>query len=170
MRDEREIVREIEELTRPWRGPLLSFSGPVSEDEVAWAERELGVPFPPSYRTFVRHFGSGQVHHYKLLGVRAASLWDDVVASNHLAFPRLPSHLIRVVETLDEHTFHLDTSQPDANGECPVRVYGPGASGRVVARNYLDLLHKICAGLEAPVWADSSRNGTEKNVAAPSRR
>ncbi|MCI0463090.1 MAG: SMI1/KNR4 family protein [Gemmataceae bacterium] len=158
MSDERAIVEAITELVRPWQGPLLHFSGPVSPDEVAWAEQELGVTFPPSYRAFVLHFGSGRILHYRFLGVHSESLWGDVVAVNHLAFPRLPRHLIRVAETLDEHSFHLDTSERDEDGECKVCAYGPGAVGRVVADTFLDLLRRVCAGLEGPrAWAGIAR-------------
>ena len=146
MSDEGQIIQQMAALTRPWEGPLMSFSGPATEEEIAWAERELGVTFPASYRAFLRHFGSGRVHHYRLFGIRG-SLWDNVVAVNLLAIPRQPRHLVRVAETLDEHTFHLDTTRADADGECPVRVFGPHAYGQVFAASFLDFLQRVCAGL-----------------------
>src|SRR5262249_7282252 len=146
------------ELTRPWEGSLLHFSGPVSPDQITQAERELGVAFPPSYRAFVRYHGSGRVLHYRFLGVHSDSLWGDVVAVHHLAVPRLPPYLLQVAETLDEHTFHLDTSQQDEDGECPVRAYGPGASGQIVADSFLMFLRRVCAGLEGPrAWTGVAR-------------
>jgi hypothetical protein len=169
MRDERLIAEEIAELARPWQGSLLHFSGPVSADEVAWAEQELGVTFPPSYRAFVRHYGSGRILHYRLLGVHSDSLWGDVVAVNHLAFPRLPRHLIRVAETLDEHSFHLDTSQRDEDGECQVLAYGPGASGRVVADSFLEFLRRVCAGLEGPRTRAAAREPVAQTNGTPQR-
>ena len=147
MRDERALAAEIAALTRPWQGLLARFSGPVEESEVVWAEQELGVTFPPSYRAFVRHFGAGRLHHYRLLGVRGDSLWEDVVAVNHLAFPRPPAHLLRVAEALDDHTFHLDISRADEEGEYPVVAFGPGARGRVVAPSFLAFLRRACGPL-----------------------
>lgn len=152
MSEQGQIIQQIATLMRPWEGPLLAFSGSVPEDEVAWAERELGVTFPASYRAFLRHCGSGRLHHYRLLGIRGGSLWDNVVAVNVLAIPRQPQHLVRVAETLDEHTFHLDTALTGANGECPVRVIGACASGRIFAASFLDFLQRVCAGL-GQQWA-----------------
>jgi hypothetical protein len=69
---------------------------------------------------------------------------------NHLAIPRPPAHLLRIAESVDEHVFHLDTSQEDEDGECPVLVYGPGAEGRIVASTFLDFLRRVCGGLAVP--------------------
>jgi hypothetical protein len=159
MPNEFEIAEEIAALTFPWRGPLLHFSGPVPHEQVARAEEQLGVSFPPSYRAFLRHFGTGRVHHYRLLGVGGEGLWGDVVAVNHLALPRPPAHLVRIAETPTEHTFYLDTSERDADGECPVRLQGPGAAGRLFAPNFLAFVRRICAGLVPAAWQAGGPDG-----------
>lgn len=172
MPDELEIAEEIAALTSPWRGPLLHLSGPVPEEQIARAEGQLGVSFPPSYRAFLRHFGAGRVHHYRLLGVGGEGLWGDVVAVNHLALPRAPRHLVRVAETPTEHTFYLDTSERDADGECPVRLQGPGAAGRLFAPNFLAFVRRICSGLRPVAYAhagapDGQRPGGDGRAALP---
>src|SRR5262249_34065473 len=154
------LAAAIRAVTEPWSGGLLHFSGPVLEEEIAWAERELGVVFPRSYRTFLRYFGSGKGHYCTILGIRSEGLWQDVVAANHLAIPKPPDHLIRIAETIDDHTFYLDMSQPDARGECPVVVFGPGAQGRIFAASFLHFLSKVCQGLQSSPRLELTTSGS----------
>jgi hypothetical protein len=50
-------------------GASADLMGPVPEDEIVAAERELGVIFPSNYRRFIRHFGAGNVLAYEIYGL-----------------------------------------------------------------------------------------------------
>jgi hypothetical protein len=145
------IAAEIARLILPWQGTLFQETGPVLPEEISAAEHMLGVEFPPSYRAFLLHFGSGKLHYYHILGIRPESLWHDVVLANQLAVPRMASRYVRVIDTVGEYTFYLDTSRRDRlTGECPLVVFGPNVSGRMIAGSFLEFLQKVCAGLSAP--------------------
>jgi hypothetical protein len=150
MSDEASIAAALVELTQRWGDNALHFTGPVNEEEIDLAEAALGVGFPHSYRVFLRHFGSGSIWYYTLLGIRSDSLWGDVVALNQLAHPRLPRRYLQFTATIGGYTFYFDTAQRDANGECPVVVFGPGANGRSVAPSFLSFLKQISSGLRVP--------------------
>jgi hypothetical protein len=122
-------------------------SGPVSEEEVAAAERELGVMFPPSYRAFLRQYGAGMVKSYELFGLPRHRLWGDVVMMNQLTPTLLPSCFLKIVGDNGHCSYYLDTSQIDSQGECPVMSFQGGADGRIVAENFLDFLRKAHQGL-----------------------
>ncbi|MFG2818627.1 SMI1/KNR4 family protein [Kitasatospora sp. NPDC048365] len=91
----REQVLALREAPFPRRafGAGGSSSGPVrldrplSEAEVAAAERELGVSFPPSYRTFLLEVGAGGTGpHYGLFSLRRDKRgwhWADEFGFRH---------------------------------------------------------------------------------------
>ena len=68
-RDRDILAAETTELIHGRKGVRPLLLGPASDEEVADAKRELGVTFPPSFRTFLRHFGGGFVFHHEILGL-----------------------------------------------------------------------------------------------------
>jgi len=153
MPNDEDIAAEIANLIRPWRGYLLNFSGPTSEDAIRWAEQELGVTFPRTYRVFLRHHGSGRVNYCRVLGLAAQNLWADVVVVNHMVVPRNLRAFVMIAESVDDHNFfnfYLDTARPDEYGEYPVMVVGPGTPESFFADNFLEFLRKVCSGLGKP--------------------
>lgn len=152
MRESKSLVvalKEMVESSSPTpRVPSSScdFSGPVSEAEVAAAEKALGVAFPKSYRVFLKHFGSGFLHYYEIFGIPRDRLWGDVVMMNQLAGRRMPGHYIKFMDDIDDCSYYLDTSQTDSAGECPVVVIGGRQRGRIVADSFLDFLQKAAEG------------------------
>lgn len=127
-------------------GTPLELAGPISEDHIAAAEEELGVVFPPSYRTFLRHFGAGNVHFMEIYGIPGDRLWGDVVMMTQLASPALPNHYVKLSEDFGGCAYCLDTSRPTENGECPVVTVAEGMKDRVVANSFLDFLRKASEG------------------------
>jgi hypothetical protein len=141
------IIVAIDELV--WSSGVsgLECSGPASEAEIAAAEKALGVTFPKSYRTFLRHFGAGYLNCFDIFGIPGDQLWGDVVMMNQLDNRPRPEHLLKFTEDVGDYGFYLDTSRIDRTGECPVVVLGPGEEADVVADSFLDFLRKVREGL-----------------------
>jgi len=77
-------------------------------------------------------------------------MWWDVVAST-LQIRRasrgfIPNQYVLISGDGGDYNFYLDTSRPDALGECPVVVLGPGADGIIVAKNFFDFVARSFAG------------------------
>jgi hypothetical protein len=145
------LAAEIAALIRGSTGVPTDLLGPVPERQVAGAERELGVTFPPSYRAFLMQFGAGFVFDYQFLGLAAdQGHWLDIVEMNRAPRPSVPRHFIMFVYAGGNCAFYLDTSQRDARGEYAVAVFGPGEEGVPVADSFLDFLHKARDGLVGP--------------------
>jgi hypothetical protein len=149
------IVVKLAQLLKPARKSKPITLGPVPEERVAAAERELGLRFPESYRTFLRRYGAGFLFGYEIAGVPLERCTDEEppfwchVADDTLGYRQaagLPEHYVVISGDGGDYWFLLDTSQTDANGECPVVAWGSGADGPVVAANFLDFLQKIRAG------------------------
>lgn len=146
MQEAETLYLELAELIQSWGDASFTYAGPASEEEIAAAERELHVVFPRSYRVFLRHYGSGTMP-YEIFGLPGDSLWGDLVMMNQLESDPMPSHYIRFTDRIGEYTYYLDTSQLDAEGDCPVVMFGPDEEGTIVADNFLDFLRKLSAGL-----------------------
>jgi hypothetical protein len=122
-------------------------SCPVSDEEITAAERELGISFPKSYRTFIRQYGVGRLQFYEIFGIPRDRLWGDVVMMNQLASGQLPRQYLQFTRDLDGLPYYLDMSQVGSDGECPVVVCGPGNETEVVADSFLDFLRKVREGI-----------------------
>src|SRR5690242_17128770 len=63
-----------------WRDSL---AWPVPATEVDAASAELGLPFPPDYREFVRRYGGGLIGAYPIFGLRIskAMTYADATSS-----------------------------------------------------------------------------------------
>jgi hypothetical protein len=152
------IVGDLTELLQPQDGIRPLVLGPVPEERIASAEKELGLSFPKSYRAFLQHFGAAAMWGYEIAGLPLES-WTDGdppscwshVADDTLGYRRrgrLPDPYVVISSDGGDYWFLLDTSRVDAAGECPVLIWGPGADGVVVASSFLHFLRKIRAGEE----------------------
>jgi len=145
------IVREIRDLG-------LDYFGPVPEEDIEAAEREMGLtrPLPPTYRIFLRYFGVANTSGHQIAGLSDTRhdgpqfpYWDNVIDSSE-ALWNTPSrglgvdrHLVFLTSNGGGIYYYLDTSVRDADGECPVIALGPGYPGIVVGANFLDFLRKL---------------------------
>lgn len=107
-------------------------AGPASEETVAAAEEQLGCAFPPSYRAFLRRFGTlalpaelAVVHDF--LGLDPAAPDGKGVVERTLAARaenRLAPGLVVVgLGAQASEWFCLDVTRGDASGELPVVLF-----------------------------------------------
>jgi hypothetical protein len=142
------LTAEIAALVNGSNGVPADLLGPVPDRQVARAERELRVTFPPSFRAFLRQFGGGFLFDYEFLGLaEEPGHWLDIVQMNRAPRPKIPRHFVMFIYAGGNCAFYLDTSQRDATGECKVVVFGPGEDGIPVADSFMDFLQKAKDGL-----------------------
>jgi len=121
------------------------FEGAVTEGEIADAESQLGVAFPPSYRQFVASLGLGDVNSREFYGlipgkpVTAESGVPSVgISLRERLDSGLPASLVIVSDTGMGEWYVLDTSERDADGECPVKIWSPGTGDFVPGERFDD--------------------------------
>lgn len=68
----------------------------VSDEAIDAASRVLGLPFPPSYREFLRRYGSGGLESEEFFGLGGASHLDVIQRAAKLRAKGLPPHFIPV--------------------------------------------------------------------------
>lgn len=127
------IDKYIEALSDPvvrsyWRringvgdeGPGPDDGARVSAEQVAAAERALGVALPPSYRKLVTTTDPYDGVYGVYWINEAHPLGADIVSTNRSSARSLPPFLIAVVgdDSGDEYCF--DTRHPDERGEYPI--------------------------------------------------
>ncbi len=132
-------------------------AGGVTEEAIQEAEKKLDVRFPPSYRAFLSEYGNVNGTPYEIAGLSHETVnddeppyWWDVVSSNlqirRAAKGCIPNEYILISGDGGDYKFYLDTSRPNAQGECPVIVLGPGADAIVIADGFFDFLNHSFAG------------------------
>lgn len=124
-----DLIERVRHRLREVDQPCL-VAGPVSEEAVAAAEEQLGIAFPPSYRTFLLRFGNlslpaelAVVHDF--LGLAPSSDGRDVVARTLAAREenRLAPGLVVVgLGAQPQEWFCLDT-QRGSGDELPVVLF-----------------------------------------------
>lgn len=156
--DEQATIAEIRQLSIKHEDKP-EFAGPVSDDVIEAAERELGVRFPKSYRAFLRHLGSAIMFSDYFDGLPLAlsndgksqsSYFTNVVESTKRAWrgatghgDGIPRNLITLSSDGGDYYYYIDVSKRDDRDECPIVVIGPGADELVVADDFLDFVRKL---------------------------
>jgi hypothetical protein len=127
--------------------------GPVSDEEVAAAERQLGVRFPPGLRAFLSEHGAAVGRGMDLAGVPVRGgmppQWSDLVSTTLRArkpTASLPSNLVFISDDGMDCRYYLDTARVDAEGECPVVALGPGRDCDVVAETFVQFVERASRG------------------------
>lgn len=72
----KELARIAKEKNPVWFA--LEADRPAADGEIAQAEAELGVTFPPEYRDFLRDFGGGYFAFVNVFSVQTGSQWNIV--------------------------------------------------------------------------------------------
>ena len=103
-------------------------AGPQSADAIGAAESALGCTFPPSYRAFLRKYGTlalparlGTVHTFVGLG----GTYSVVERTQHARVEnRLPEHLVIVGLGAEVgEWFVIDSESPRGDVECPILLF-----------------------------------------------
>ena len=58
----------------------------------------------------------------------------------------IPREYIEISGDGGDYTFYLDTGNPDANGDSPVIVLGPGRDAVVIADSFVDFVERAAFG------------------------
>lgn len=98
--------------------------GGASDQEIADAERAIGVRFPQSYKAFLLRFGWAEFYCDTLYGLGADvplgfTLVRNALCERHEAHPHIPLHLIPIMNDGAGNNYCLDTSRLH-DDECPV--------------------------------------------------
>ena len=125
-------------------------SGPVTEVNIASAEVELGLLFPPSYRSFLGLFGASLSYGFDLYGLPAATdparppQWSNVVTSTVRLRPDgLPENSVQISHDGMDHGYFLQCSNTDPLSEGPVIEWGPAHDGgKIIASSFLEFIGK----------------------------
>jgi hypothetical protein len=111
-------------------------TGGLSPEDIARAERELGLPFPPSYRYFLAELGSCEASGEEFLGIyRTPAMGGALLGTvSETLFARtdsrFPPGLAVVRYDGMGGLVSLDTTRRGADGENPVVVWDPGSTDR----------------------------------------
>ena len=108
-----------------------NLSGPKDEKLILKAEQVLGLKFPPTYRFFLRKYGSGSILVTEIYGLidnkfdyRGAL--DSVGLTLDERKTGCPYPLVIIANSGFGPNYVLDSSQPGQDGEYPVLLWMPG--------------------------------------------
>lgn len=121
-------------------------SGPVAESEIAKAETELGLVFPPSYRRFLGRFGASLGNGFEIYGLPPESApgqppqWSHVVRITLRLRPDcLPKNSVAISDDGMDHVYFLDCSNLRSEGS--IIEWGPKhLEGKVISASFLDFV------------------------------
>jgi len=122
----------FEELRQTLRSGHVSLDDfGVPEPVIVAAEREVGLPFPPSYRWFLANHGLGSYRDYPLLGLGCPFEGEpcpeeyDVLAYHrgNLSLDWDPQHLLVLTAAEGDEVYYLALNEPGPTGECPVYLW-----------------------------------------------
>lgn len=130
----------------------------ATDIEIAHAENSLGVPFPESYRRFLRRIGWGRFSHQELYGLGSNTpphleLVKNTLVERETMGPTMPMQLVPVMNDGAGNHFCLDTSTL-VDGECPVVFWdheqGFNQKPQVVAQSFDLWMVDLLADLSVP--------------------
>ncbi len=98
---------------------------PPSPEQIKDAEAKLGVPLPPSFKTFLEQAGEYSLPFWEVYWVGDSSLgYRHIAEANRSerdeADSPLPTFLVTFHNNGMGDQVCFDTRSPDAGGECPV--------------------------------------------------
>lgn len=96
------------------------FYGGVSDEQIEQAMAEIGLPFPESYKTFLRDFGGGDTGGEIIFGITDVEEESVVEVTKMEHAYKMPKEMIVIhYWESDNCLCCLDTGRME-NGECPV--------------------------------------------------
>jgi len=127
--------------------PLVHFGNAadvVADEWLDRAEKQLGVPFPPSYKWWLKKYGGGDIGGEEIYSVYGLD-FENVVGGDIVFMNtdrKLPMHRMAISDTGVDEEFYFDTSSRDADGEYRVVVFEHPDSEIVYADNFLEFLRR----------------------------
>lgn len=122
----------------------------VMEEWITDAEREIGLPLPPSYRWWLKKYGNAEVGGAEILTLAPPEFRDDadtdIVYIHRLnaANPSYPEGRLYVFQPNTEETYYFDTAHPSPDGEYPVmRDDYLGGESEVYAATFAEFLERL---------------------------
>lgn len=134
-------------------------SGPATEDLISSCEASLGVPFPESYKTFLRQYGTLTFNGLSFYGISkqglSANSAPDVkyVTLEARKAGDIDHNMVKVLSSGYGPSFSIETSIKNENGEFTVveteLSFKRDVSKKIVAYTFAEfLLQEIEASLE----------------------
>jgi hypothetical protein len=128
-----------------------SFKRGATENQIATAQKNLAVTFPPSYAQFLRHFNGGEFRFARVYRITpsGAGFFDlaeeMAAASEH--FPAFRDRqLLLFGDDYSGNYFCFDLKQANRKGECPVvfwdRLMAPRQGPEHHTANFQDFVEK----------------------------
>jgi antitoxin YobK len=124
---------------------FANFGQGISEDRIVRAETMLGMPFPPTYKWWLKNYGGGEIGGEEIYSVYRqdfeSSASGDIVAMYRMNCGNgllLPSQ-IAVCHSDVDGLFYFDSSVNTPDGEYP--VYS-SATGTEYAVDFFEFLKK----------------------------
>jgi antitoxin YobK len=125
----------------------VDVTGSVDNSCISSAEEYLGIKFPPSYREFLREFGTlgmpNEIYgitgtDFKTSGI-PNGIWYTATQREDIG---LPHNLLLVREDDGVSAYCIDTSEIDQSGESPIVVWDIPSSSVVMkkGRSFSDFL------------------------------
>ena len=105
------------------------FGGKKDETLIQLAENALGIQFPPTYKLFLKNYGSGGLSGDEIYGITSNNFENSTIPNgvwvtlNERINWELPLTHIIIASTGDGYWYILDSSQPNKEGEYPVCIY-----------------------------------------------
>jgi|ERR1043166_489468 cell wall assembly regulator SMI1 len=152
---------DIEELQRRIRDFADKDCGAgATPEQVAEAERQLRVTFPPTYRGFLREFGWARFSHQELYGLgrdvpRHLDLLRNTLSERDGMRPALPPSLVPIMSDGAGNHYCLATSEV-SGGACPVVIWnhelGEDQQPQVASPTFETWLVDLLDRLGAATW------------------
>jgi len=137
----------------------VEFSGPISQDKIDLASRELSINFPLQYREFLSYLGSGSISSESFIGLGGPRHLDVVWLTKTMRAKKgtrsFGEHLLPVRSDGYGNYDCIDTSQPTSESEFAIVEWlhdGSDFQGnRILATSYFNWFYsmlKMLKGIE----------------------
>ena len=111
------------------------FSGEKTESSISKAQKALSLSFPPSYRLFLKRYGTCAIAGEEFYGIPIVENYKKSTVPNGIWYTlderktsNLPEKMILIYDVGNGEKFALDLRQQNPDGEAPVVVWNPGLS------------------------------------------
>lgn len=109
------------ELIEKFRNPNDYIAGPKTDKQIMDMESILNVTLPPSYKEFIRKYGSGGIRSKDFFGIdKSVEESESVVSTLNNRKYDLPLKYVIVTNDGDGSYCAIDCSNKNKNGESPV--------------------------------------------------